>query len=268
MSLDIIDFLSEFKDKYEKIKYIVNPGNAGDSMIVSATFKLFKDLGLDFSIHRPNKEYNEDALVYAGGGNLTDNYHCLRKFLWKNYKKNEILILPHTICHCTNLLNSLGSNVKIITRERVSYQYVKANMRHPENAFLADDMAFHINNLEAYKSQPHIGTCNIFRLDVEKTNIKIPKINKDISRDFIKGQNCLNPEHVAITTDNIFSYLCKFTEINTNRLHAAIAGALLGRKVNLYPNSYYKNKAVFDFSIKNKFKNVQFIDHHSQENKK
>ena len=268
MSLDITDFLSEFKDKYEKIKYIVNPGNAGDSMIVSATFKLFKDLGLDFSIHNSNEKYDGDVLVYAGGGNLTDKYHSLRNFLWSNHdRKNEILILPHTICHCTPLLNTIGSNVKIITRERVSYEYIKGNMRHPENAFLADDMAFHINNLEAYRNQSHIGTCNIFRLDVEKTNIKIPETNKDISRDFIKGDNCLNPEHATITTDNIFSYLCKFTEINTNRLHAAIAGALLGRKVNLYPNSYYKNKAVFDFSIKNKFKNVQFIDH-GQENKK
>lgn len=260
MSIDILSFLSVFKNKYEKIKYIANPGNAGDSMIAFATLKLFEDLGLEFSIDKFNKKYDGNVLVYAGGGNLTDKYNHLRNFLWENYRKNEILILPHTICECTPLLKALGPNVKIIAREKVSFNYIKTHMKHPQNAFLSDDMAFHINNLDAYKNQPHIGTCNAFRLDSEKTNVKIPEVNKDISGDFIKGQNCLKPEHVAITTDNIFSYLCKFTEINTNRLHISIAGALLGRKVNLYPNSYYKNKAVFDFSIKDKFKNVQFIE--------
>ena len=116
MSLDIFNFLSVFKNKYEKIKFIVNPGNAGDSMIASATLKLFEDLGLDFSIEKHNKKYDGDVLVYAGGGNLTDKYDSLRNFLWKNYRKNEILILPHTICHCTPLLKALGPNVKIIAR--------------------------------------------------------------------------------------------------------------------------------------------------------
>ena len=50
-----------------------------------------------------------------------------------------------------------------------------------------------------------------------------------------------------------------FTKINTNRLHVAIMGALYGREVNLYPNSYYKNKEVYEYSIKNKFSNVKFI---------
>jgi exopolysaccharide biosynthesis predicted pyruvyltransferase EpsI len=260
MSLDTLNFLSVFKNKYEKIKYIPNPGNAGDSMIAFATLKLFEDLGLDFSIDKFNKKYDGDVLVYGGGGNLTDKYDSLRNFLWKNYRKNEILILPHTICHCTPLLKALGPNVKIIAREKVSFNYIKTHMKHPENALLSDDMAFHIDNLDAYKNQPHIGTCNAFRLDAEKTNIKIPEPNKDVSTNFSRGQNTQNKDHIAISTDNMFSYLCKFTEINTNRLHVSIAGALLGRKVNLYPNSYYKNKAVFDFSMKDKFKNVQFIE--------
>ncbi len=269
MKLDIADFLSEFKNKHKKIKYIANPGGAGDSMIVSGTFKLFKELGLDYSIHKAHEKYDGDVLVYAGGGNLIDKYNSCRKFLQTNHKDNEILILPHTISHCAELLNAFGSNVKIIARELVSYQYIKANMRHSENAFLADDMAFQLDVPEAYKNQSHIGECNVFREDAEKhPNIKIPEVNKDLQRDFKRGGNFFRPEHVAVSVDNVFSYLSKFTEINTNRLHMSIAGALLGRKVNLYPNSYYKNKAMFDFSIKDKFKNVQFIDSDGQENKK
>ncbi len=38
-----------------------------------------------------------------------------------------------------------------------------------------------------------------------------------------------------------------------------IAATLLGEKVKLFPNSYYKNKAVFEYSLK-RFSNVDFVE--------
>ena len=42
-------------------------------------------------------------------------------------------------------------------------------------------------------------------------------------------------------------------------LHLAIAGALLGKPVECYPNSYFKNEAVYHFSMKDRFPNVQWM---------
>ena len=39
-------------------------------------------------------------------------------------------------------------------------------------------------------------------------------------------------------------------------MHIAIAGTLLGKKTNMHQNNYYKNKAVFEQSIKNKYPNT------------
>jgi exopolysaccharide biosynthesis predicted pyruvyltransferase EpsI len=257
MNTNLIDFLLSLNN--EKIKYVANPGNAGDSLIAAGTLALFRKLNLDFKICNIRNTFYGDTIIYGGGGNLIKHYDNLRNFLWENHENNKIIVLPHTVYDCIDLLNSIGKNTYIFAREEVSYEYIKDNMNNPENAFLSNDMAFHFDDLDFYKQQNHTGECNAFRLDLEKTNIQTPKGNKDISNDFMFKQNTFNEDHINISTNNMFSYLCKFETINTNRLHVAIAGSLLGRKVNLYPNSYFKNKAVFDFSIKNKFINTSFI---------
>lgn len=257
MNTNLIDFLSSFNNI--KIKYVANPGNAGDSLIAAGTLALFRKLNLDFKICNIRNTFHGDTIIYGGGGNLIKHYDNLKNFLRENHQNNKIIVLPHTIYDCSDLLNSVGSNIYIFAREEISYEYIKDNMNNPENAFLSNDMAFHFDDLDFYKQQCYTGECNAFRLDLEKTDIQIPRGNKDISNDFMFKQNTLNEDYINISTNNMFSYLCKFDTINTNRLHVAIAGSLLGRKVNLYANSYFKNKAVFDFSIKNKFPNTSFI---------
>jgi len=52
--------------------------------------------------------------------------------------------------------------------------------------------------------------------------------------------------------------IAKYGIIHTDRLHVAIAGCLLGLEVHLYPNSYFKNKAVYLSSIEGYYDNVFF----------
>jgi exopolysaccharide biosynthesis predicted pyruvyltransferase EpsI len=58
---------------------------------------------------------------------------------------------------------------------------------------------------------------------------------------------------------SILRFLKDFDEIHTNRLHICIAGALIGIKVHFYPNSYWKNRAVYEHSIKGRYENVQWM---------
>ena len=111
-----------------------------------------------------------------------------------------------------------------------------------------------------YKNIQGFGECNCFRIDCEKTNIKIPSNNSDISNKLNRKNNTSDPIVIKSVSLSMFNYLSKFKIINTNRLHVAIAGSLLGKRVNLYQNNYYKIKAVYDYSIKENFKNTYLCD--------
>ena len=99
-------------------------------------------------------------------------------------------------------------------------------------------------------------------MDSERTSIKIPNNNNDISQTLRQGisNNTSNLNVIHETCKKVFNYLANYEEINTNRLHVAVAGLLLNKKVNLYPNSYWKNKAIYEYSIKNKYSNIKFIE--------
>jgi len=45
----------------------------------------------------------------------------------------------------------------------------------------------------------------------------------------------------------------------TDRLHVAILAVILGKDTILYPNSYYKNKGVYEFSL-SKYPNLKFVE--------
>ncbi len=98
---------------------------------------------------------------------------------------------------------------------------------------------------------------NCFRTDKERSNINIPKDNIDLSKKFQYGTS--NEKMAFYASYRLLNMINQYDEISTNRLHVAIAGALLGKSVKFYSNSYYKCKAVYEYSIKDKFSNVQWI---------
>ena len=257
----IIPFLKKYSNK--KIIYIPNPGNAGDSLIVLGTFTLFNKLDLNYEIGNINKLYNNEILFYAGGGNLVGIYNSCKNFILKNQEKNTIVVLPHTINNEDKLIQNLSENVTLLCREINSYEYVKKHIKNKNNIFVFKDMAFYIDAqyLKNFQKKGK-GSCNCFRLDAERTSIKIPDKNNDISQSLRHGisNNTSNLNVIHETCKKVFNYLADYEEINTNRLHVAIAGLLLNKKVNLYPNSYWKNKAIYEYSIKDKYSTIKFTE--------
>lgn len=255
---DIRIILSNYVN--QEIIYIPNPGNAGDSLIAFGTIQIFDDLGLNWKMGNINDEYHNKTLFYAGGGNLVGLYNNCKKFIEKNKNDNKIIILPHTIKSEDIFLSSLNDNIIIFCREETSYNYVLKTFKHKKNVYLSKDMAFYINNLDKYKIIKGNGVCNAYRTDKEKTNIKIPEDNNDLSRTLCKPGNTKEINVIKDVSLSIFDYLSKFETINTNRLHIAIAGSLLDKNVNIYSNSYYKNKSMFEYSIKDIYIKTKFFN--------
>jgi len=101
-------------------------------------------------------------------------------------------------------------------------------------------------------------TVYVFRTDVEKTNYKIPKGNIDLSK-MLELSSC-NTLLSQLSCFHFLNEINLYKVIHTNRLHVAIAAAMLGKQVYIYSNNYYKVKAIYNFSLKNKFANVYWRD--------
>lgn len=98
------------------------------------------------------------------------------------------------------------------------------------------------------------GVLNVFRVDIEKTDIDIPEDNIDLSLRFQYGLS--TRQLTDYMTSQVFSYLDHFHTIRTNRLHICIAAALLGKTVELFSNNYHKIQSVYEHSLKDAFPNV------------
>ncbi len=278
----------------ETVYYFPNPGNGGDALIASATFQLFGELGIRYqTIDLTEFDPARKIVVYGGGGNLVSLYSDASTFVAKCHQTaKRLIVFPHTIAGHEDLLKQLGSNVDIIAREATSHHHVITNSPGA-NVFIMDDLVFQLDvsrilssvpEPNCYRTQPKrqlksiVKTglfklrqlvknphdhhheqkiLNCFRADLERTDKRIPMNNIDLSHILNFGTD--NEQAADYSSYRILTFLNQYQEIRTNRLHLCIAAALLGKKVKLYPGSYFKCEAVYEFSIKDRFENVQWM---------
>lgn len=277
------------------IHYYPNPGNAGDALIAQATLQIFQRNQVNYRwIDRNHFTPQGKVVVYSGGGNLTRYYDVARQSIAKiHHEVEKLIILPHTIEGNEDLLSTLGANVDIICRERISYEHVRHHAKQA-NVYLADDMAFHLNiddllatpqfhrlwhrsldatlliralytrnfgqltnYLRAHDRMKRTGILHAFRLDVERSLVEIPTDNCDISE--IASHGTHSEPAVSSSAIHLLRLVGNCDQLRTNRLHVAIAGALLGKEVWFYPNSYFKNHAIYAFSMQSHYPNVRWM---------
>jgi exopolysaccharide biosynthesis predicted pyruvyltransferase EpsI len=290
MRINIHDYLAALQSDIGggAVAYCPNPGNAGDALIAQATFQAFHACGLHYQLIDPQHFIPQDEVViYAGGGNLCRYYREARNFIQRIHRSvRKLIILPHTIEGNEALLAVLGRNVDIICREMVSYQHVQRHVTQA-NVYLADDMAFALQTkavLRARLRRPwhyllpgaprndraaiqaylrtwwavrRTGVLHAFRIDCEATDRQVPKHNYDLSSAFAYGTLTTYP--VLRACVQLLRLVGACRQLQTDRLHVAIAGALLGREVLFYANSYYKNQGVYDLSMAPRFPHVYWM---------
>jgi exopolysaccharide biosynthesis predicted pyruvyltransferase EpsI len=258
--INIEDFLKKYSN--QNVVYCANPGNAGDALIAHATFQIFEKLNIYPEIIKHEELVYDKIIFYAGGGNLVeDRYKHAYHFINNNIRQNrEIILLPHTIYGYSELLLS-ATNLTIICREKISYQHL-LEIGFPSNKlFLAHDLAFHLSKTEFEEYLMNgAGIANCFRTDQESTAaFTIQNDNIDISLSW-NGELWHRPDFAKNVTHSLASYLSAFETVKTDRLHIAILAGILGKKVVLFPNNYYKINAVFEYSIKNSFENIILME--------
>jgi exopolysaccharide biosynthesis predicted pyruvyltransferase EpsI len=246
MELDLRKYLARYKGA--KVDFFRFPGNYGDSLIWHGTKALLSSLNIvEQYVDAASKRYNS-VLFIDGGGNLVDYYSDVRDFLVKKPGVyDEVVILPHTIFgeRQVEALNSVTSELTIFCRERVSANFLE-EMLTRSKVYLWHDCAFYNKFPQTSTGE---GILNAFRVDKESVLRALPESNIDVSRD----------GYATKPLGEFIDTLQKYEQVNTDRLHIAIGAALLGKCVVLYSNSYYKNKAVYDYSLR-KFPNMSFVE--------
>lgn len=126
------------------VAYLPNPGNIGDELIALSTMDLMERLGVDYEVYSENAGYPQGTtLVYGGGGLLAGGWdYAPFMELVLHPRWERIVILPHSLRGCDDLLQRMDARFTVFCRERASLEYCRA--RNDAARFeLAHDMALY-----------------------------------------------------------------------------------------------------------------------------
>lgn len=251
-----------------------NGGNLGDALIAAATIQRFRKAGFAWSLIRGQRQTvtPNDVLVFGGGGSLVSLYEggvaCVASLLQLGA---PVVVLPQTVNGHAEFWSSVPG-VRVFCRDTASVEYLR-QFRGVEASF-ADDMAFGLDLAEAPFAEacslapgqtPNCrkGTLLAFRGDAESAH-PVPEGNLDVS--VLRQPSFDSPESIEADAAEFVRIIASHAKIRTDRLHVAIAGGLLGIPTVMEDNSYGKNRAVYEASMKGRFPHVQFVERQRPQN--
>ena len=262
-NMSFLNLLKLYHSTY-RLVYKANPGNAGDGVIAAATYDFMESNSLKYEQFRFGEAYSntKDVLIFGGGGNLIEGlYSEGRDFLSDNIKNfAKVIIMPSTIKGYEDFFTINKESLIVCAREEITFNSLLGlGYEKDTNLILAHDMAFYLDKSKYINSIiPFKGEVKCFRTDNESLDKQWKDNNHDISLTW-NGDYWDNQYLARSSTECLISFLQQYSVISTDRLHIAILGSLLDKEVNFYPNSYYKNQAVYNNSLINLYPKTYFI---------
>jgi exopolysaccharide biosynthesis predicted pyruvyltransferase EpsI len=236
----------------KKVYYQPNRGNWGDGLIMAGTRRFLADAGIQYterfyrrlrsprSLRKPlwlhAARLQDSVLIYGGGGAMCSLWDVTGYVNYVSRHFRHTVILPSTFERQPEI-----ASVTLYCRDCHASQALTGGQ-------FVDDMAFYLGRRHM---APGSGTGYFFRTDKDAAGkMEIPAGNLDLSL----ARNYKYP------VEDFFATLAGFSEIHTDRLHVAIASCLLGKRLYLYPGSYFKNEAVFRSSMLGLFPQAVFVN--------
>lgn len=237
--------------------FVESGGNFGDQLIWMGAYRLAQLAGLD--VRRVS--YDEfmgvsipaDVAVYVhGGGGI--NPWCSGRAITAFQKAlasgSTIAILGPQSVHTDhaflrgnlagNLEQASARRIAVFAREQVSYDALRGCF--PGIEIHADhDTALNLSRADLDgPCLPRAFALHVIREDNESSAITY--------RDLLSLS--IDPTRFCRSFNQWIALHRSARCIVTNRLHSAIAGAVLGKPTVLLPNSYHKNRSVWEYSLR------------------
>jgi hypothetical protein len=260
------------------IVFLPNPGTLGDALINAATIQGFERAGIGFSVFSSISAHDDSFVyVYGGGGNLVPYYdNCVGVLRDLSLVGAEVIVLPHSCfgSAAAEVIASFGGKLSVWARERVSFNFLSL-VSGGFSFGLGHDLAlgldlsdkrlhsFLVFDRLAGLAGVGVGELLAFRSDCEAiggcvvdlvANVDLSNILGFSSRDSLGFDISFLDVKVLFNCVSWFlAYIRLFGVVRTDRLHVAVGALLLGKKVFFSDNSYGKCKAVYDFSLRERF---------------
>jgi exopolysaccharide biosynthesis predicted pyruvyltransferase EpsI len=232
MSLPLLP-IKEFKPLIDviggkRIFFDTSKGNSGDSLIRAGTKCLFSKINTTLE----DNPSHADFIVWGGGGNLGKFYQVDWQKRQKLYEisrqfKKRMIILPQSVI---DLEEVYPLETIFFLRERRSIELIR-------HAIFCPDLSFAFDESLTYASP------------TEDTGIYLRTDREKIADSILSQKSLGDPALLSKDYKDYFRLIERFSRIITNRLHFAIAGLMMGRKVSIMPNSYHKNRGMWEASL-------------------
>lgn len=244
--------------------FLPNPGNLGDGLIALGTFDLFDALDLEFETVKnfsAAQLENRNFIILGGGGGWVEGiWEELARSIRPALEKGaEVIVLPCSINGAEQFFERYADQITIFVREQYSYERLSLVPALKNKVHRCHDLAFatHPDRFSDLVTSVGDGTLFAFRTDSESLGQSLPPGNVDIPSlwngdHWYDTEQCLEPLRAAARL------IAQFDKVETDRLHMTALSAMLGCNVDMYSNSYFKNKGVFDYSL-HMFENVNFM---------
>ncbi|NWG45606.1 MAG: polysaccharide pyruvyl transferase family protein [Alphaproteobacteria bacterium] len=244
-----------------RIALMQNHGNLGDALIHYGTLRFLEDYG--FSARTFDMGRRADKLaclalgavqplagrwlfVYGGSGAWSDRTILGHDNVHRQLRVTRALfVMPSTFQRF-----GLPDGIPAFARDRAE------SLKVAPQAEFCHDMAFYLALLEPARVLPgrtppdrRLGL--FFRTDNEQAEPRLAALpgNDDVSAD-------------GLHSDDVHAFLRRIDRcaaIATDRLHVAIAGLILGKRVRLVENNYFKIRAVHEASIAGIFPGIELL---------
>jgi exopolysaccharide biosynthesis predicted pyruvyltransferase EpsI len=228
---------------------IVNSGNWGDALIHAGQRAFFDQHGIRVKrifpprlgskreiLHQIISVFRSKNAIICGGGGIQKIYNRPQQFSIAARNYNHVIIMPSSY----PFLPDFDQNrTQFWRRDHLESEAVVPN------SLFCHDMAFFLAPSPRFATK-ELGI--LFRTDLEKPDAQLSSENIDISN---MGTHTSDPE-------GFFDAVGEYEIIHTDRLHVAVAGALLGREVHIYASKTPKQEAVFHASMAPFYEKVYF----------
>lgn len=172
-----------------------------------------------------------------------------------------IVVAPHSFYFRDfdffEFLNKIPNKIYLFCRERASFEDLKKlGLPTQDNLiFLSPDTAFYLSRSDIIK---RVTSCKKRDGEVlcsfrKGTETKLSFADKKVLIDYLKsnGKKILKEDVSAVNKyEDFIQNIERHEVIFTDRLHVAILGSILEKNVFLFPNIYFKNRAVYEYSLK------------------
>ena len=212
-----------------KIGVVDGEGNVGDRLLYAATRQLLRKFGLRWTTFHPFYDRPDDVdldclLLFAGGSMGSDFLPALR------IRQAALATgLPCTILPQSFISPEPGPWERVFVRERDS-------LTHAPGGILVPDVAL---GYEFPVPPPPVHE----RIVCLRLNGHSAFPHKRYPKKFDPAAWCYSPEEYI-------AFAAQYQHLITDRLHLAIVGLGLGRRVTLLPVSYHKNRSMWETWLK------------------